>query len=80
MQDEVGDGYDIVAANILAEVLIPLLPAGIGCLKPGGIYIMSGIIEDKEEAVVDECRKHGLEILEVSHDGEWVGVVAVKKA
>ena len=77
---EVGDGYDIVVANILAEVLIPLLPAGIKCLKPGGIYIMSGIIEDKEEAVVAACREHGLEILEVNRQGEWVNVTASKKA
>ena len=80
VQDEVGDGYDIVAANILAEVLIPLLPAGIRCLKPGGIYIMSGIIEDKEEAVVNACKDHGLDVLEVNRDGEWVGVVAAKRA
>lgn len=76
VQQEVGDGYDIVAANILAEVLIPLLPQGIKCLKPGGIYIMSGIIDDKEKAVVDACRENGLEILEVDHDGEWVGLIA----
>ena len=78
VQKEVGDGYDIVVANILAEVLIPLLPAGIKCLKPGGIYIMSGIIEDKEEAVVAACKENGLEILEVNHQGEWVNVNAVK--
>ena len=79
VQQEVGDGYDIVAANILAEVLIPLLPAGIRCLKPGGIYIMSGIIDDKEEAVVAACKEHGLEILEVNRQGEWVNVTASKK-
>ncbi len=78
VQNEVGDGYDIVAANILAEVLIPLLPQGIRCLKPGGIYIMSGIIDDKESAVVDACRENGLEILEVNRDGEWCSVVAAK--
>ena len=80
VQKEVGEGYDIVVANILAEVLIPLLPAGIKCLKPGGIYVMSGIIEDKEEAVVAACKEKGLEILEVNHQGEWVNVTASKKA
>ena len=79
VQQDVGDGYDIVAANILAEVLIPLLPAGIRCLKPGGIYIMSGIIEDKETAVTDACREHGLKVLEVNRQGEWCGVVAQKQ-
>ena len=79
VQQDVGDGYDIVAANILAEVLIPLLPAGIRCLKPGGIYIMSGIIEDKETAVTDACREHGLKVLEANRQGEWCGVVAQKQ-
>lgn len=76
VQKEVGGGYDIVVANILAEVLIPLLPEGIKCLKPGGIYIMSGIIDDKEEAVVNACRENGLEVLEVCEQGEWCNVIA----
>ena len=78
VQNQVGVGYDIVAANILAEVLIPLMPRGIKCLKDGGYYIMSGIIDDKEEAVVNACRENGLEVIEVNHQGEWVGVVARK--
>ena len=80
VQDEVGGGYDIVVANILAEVLIPLLPAGIKALKSGGIYIMSGIIDDKEEAVVNACKEHGLEVLEVNRQGEWVCVTGMKRS
>lgn len=76
VQDEVGNGYDIVVANILAEVLIPLMPAGIRALKEDGIYIMSGIIDDKEEAVVNACEKNGLKILEINRFGEWVNVTA----
>lgn len=78
VQNQVGEGYDIVAANILAEVLIPLMPQGVKCLKKGGYYIMSGIIDDKEEAVVKACQENNLEVIEVNHQGEWVGVVARK--
>lgn len=79
IQDEVGYGkYDIVAANILAEVLMPLTPVIMHQLKPGGIYITSGIIEDKEQAVVDAVKAAGLEVLEVNHQGEWVNVTARK--
>lgn len=78
IQAQVGTGYDIVAANILAEVLVPLMPQGVKCLKDGGYYIMSGIIDDKEETVVNACRENGLEVIEVNHQGEWVGVVARK--
>ena len=76
VQKKVGDGYDIVVANIQAQILIPLLPQGIKCLKPGGIYIMSGIIDDKEQEVVDACEANGLKVLEVNYLGEWLSIVA----
>ena len=79
VQDKVGyEQYDIVAANILADVLVPLTPVIIHQLKKGGIYITSGIIEDKEEVVVEAVKKAGLEVLEVNHQGEWVSVTARK--
>ena len=79
VQDKVGyEKYDIVAANILADVLVPLTPVIIHQLKKGGIYITSGIIEDKEEVVVEAVKKAGLEVLEVNHQGEWVSVTARK--
>ena len=79
VQDKVGyETYDIVAANILADVLVPLTPVIIHQLKKGGIYITSGIIEDKEEVVVEAVKKAGLEVLEVNHQGEWVSVTARK--
>ena len=80
IQDRVGyEKYDIVAANILADVLVPLTPVILNQLKKGGIYITSGIIDDKEETVVKAVKDAGLEILEVTHQGEWVSVTAQKK-
>ncbi len=79
IQDKVGyEAYDIVAANILADVLVPLTPVIFNQLKTGGIYITSGIIEDKEETVVNAVEAAGLEVLEVTHQGEWVSVTARK--
>lgn len=72
--------YDIVVANILAEVLVPLTPVIVSHLKKGGIYITSGIIDDKEQTVVEAVQAAGLEILEVNHQGEWVSVTAQKSA
>ena len=80
VQDKVGYGcYDIVAANILAEVLVPLTPVIQAQLKSGGIYITSGIIDDKEETVVEAVKAAGMEVLEVNHQGEWVSVTARKR-
>lgn len=79
IQDEVGyECFDVVAANILAQVLIPLTPQVYKHLKKGGIYITSGIIDDKEQDVVAAIKESGMEILEVNHMGEWVSVVARK--
>ena len=81
VQDKVGYGkYDIVAANILSDVLVPLTPVIIHQMKPGAVYITSGIIEDKENVVVEAVKAAGLEVLEVNHQGEWVSVVARKNA
>ena len=70
--------YDIVVANILADVLVPLTPVIVNQLKPGGIYITSGIIDDKEQTVVDAVKAAGLEVVEVTYQGEWVSVTAKK--
>ena len=79
VQDRVGyEKYDIVVANILADVLVPLTPVILNQLKPGGFYITSGIIDDKEETVVNCIKESGLEILEVKYQGEWVSVTARK--
>ena len=77
IQDTVGyEKYDIVAANILAEVLVPLTPVIVNQMKHGGIYITSGIIDDKEETVVKAVKDAGLEVLEVTRQNDWVSVTA----
>ena len=79
VQDKVGyEKYDIVVANILADVLVPLTPVIVNQLKPGGIYITSGIIDNKEETVVQAVKNAGLTVLEVTYQGEWVSVTAQK--
>ena len=79
VQDKVGyECYDIVVANILADVLVPLTPVIVHQLKPGGVYITSGIINTKEAEVRAAVEAAGLEILEVTYQGEWVSVTARK--
>jgi ribosomal protein L11 methyltransferase len=79
IQDRVGyECYDIVVANILADVLVPLTPVIINQMKKGGIYITSGIINEKEQTVVEAVKAAGLEVLEVTYQGEWVSVTARK--
>lgn len=79
IQDAVGyEKYDIVTANILADVLVPLTPVIVHQMKKGGIYITSGILDVKESVVTEAVKKAGLEVLEVTRQGEWVSVTARK--
>jgi ribosomal protein L11 methyltransferase len=77
VQELAGYGkYDIVTANILAPVLVELTPRIVRHLKPGGIYITSGILDVKEKDVTDACEKARLTVVEVTRQGEWVSVTA----
>lgn len=79
VQDKVGyEKYDIVAANILADVLVPLTPVIVNQMKKGGYYITSGILDVKEEVVVQAVKEAGLTLVEVTRQGEWVSVTARK--
>ena len=79
VQDKVGyEKYDIVTANILADVLVPLTPVIVHQMKPGAVYITSGILDVKEEVVKEAVVAAGLEVVEVTHQGEWVSVTPRK--
>ncbi len=77
IQDEVGyECYDIVVANILADVLVPLTPVIVNQMKKGGVYITSGIINNKEAEVRAAIEAAGLTVEAVDYQGEWVGITA----
>lgn len=79
IQDQAGyEKYDIVTANILADVLIPLTPVIVNQMKKGAYYITSGILDVKEEVVVEAVKAAGLTVVEVTHQGEWVSVTSRK--
>lgn len=79
VQEKVGyHSYDIVVANILANVLILLTPVIVNQLKTGGVFITSGILSEKEKSVVDAIEEVGLEVCEITYQGEWVSVTARK--
>lgn len=72
---EIGQ-YDIVTANILADVIIPLSGVIRPFMKKDAVFITSGIIDMKEEAVKEALTYNGFEIVDVSRMGEWVSIVA----
>ncbi|MBR4579378.1 MAG: 50S ribosomal protein L11 methyltransferase [Oscillospiraceae bacterium] len=83
VRDAAGEGiYDLVTANILAPVIISLVESGTAarCLKPGGLFICSGIIDEKEAGVLEAFEKSGeFEVVELGADGEWRSVTALRR-
>ncbi|MBR0148141.1 MAG: 50S ribosomal protein L11 methyltransferase [Lachnospiraceae bacterium] len=72
VQDMVGyDCYDVVVANILADILIPMTPMAVAALKKGGTFITSGIIEGREGDVAQAMEAAGLSDIKCESDGEW---------
>ena len=70
--------YEIVVANILADVIIPMAPVIPALLKEGGYFITSGIIDFKENEVKEAIEQAGLTVVEIHHQGEWVNITARK--
>ena len=81
IQDAAGYGcYDIAVANILADVILLLQGEVPVHLKPGGVFISSGIIDKKEKAVTDAILANdAFELLETVRQGEWVSITARKR-
>lgn len=81
IQDKTGyECYDIVVANILADVIIPLQKIIAPHMKKGAILITSGIINTKEEEVKSAIKANdALEIKEITRDGDWVSITAFRK-
>ena len=70
--------YDCIAANIVADAIISLSPriAEMGCLRPGGVFISSGIIAERLDEVVSALKEAGFCIIEAERMGEWAGIVS----
>ena len=71
-----GHKFDMVLANIFAEIIIPLSGVVREMMKPGALFITSGIIDEREDDVREALTANGFEIMEVTHSGGWVSFTA----
>ena len=76
LQAAIGEGYDLVMANIVADVILALAPAVKGLLAPGGVFLCSGIIDTRAKEVADKLRTAGLELLETDCEEGWFAYAA----
>lgn len=81
LREDIGlEAYDIVVANILADIIIPLQKVVHLFMKPGAMFISSGIINMKEQAVLDALNANeNLEVIGTEYQGEWVSICARRK-
>ena len=70
----VGENYDIVVCNILADIIIGMADAICATVAPGGILLTSGIIDFKENEVLDALTSRGMTLIDTVHIGEWCGI------
>lgn len=74
----VNDKYDIIFANILAEILVKMIPQSSNFLKFNGKVVLSGIIQEKEDMVVEALLNNNFQIKNKVHKGEWLLISAEK--
>ena len=74
----VNERYDIVVANILADIIMPLSDVVRDFMKDHTFFISSGILAVREEEVTGRLVKNGLKVIDVLRMGDWVSIVAVK--
>ncbi len=79
LMDGIDYDPDIIVANLMADLVVMLSPAAAAQLRPGGLYITSGILDIKEEIVKKAIEDAGFDIIEVLADGEWRAIAASRR-
>ncbi len=76
-KDRATGSFDLVVANIIAEIIADILGDIKKQIKPGGIIILSGIITEKKQGILEKITQHGFTPTEIREEGEWVAICAL---
>ncbi len=71
--------YDIILANIVADIISEMLPLFDSCLREDGIMVCSGIISPRKEFVLEALENNGFEVVELKEKNDWVAIICKKK-
>ena len=74
--DSLGKDYDIVVANIVAGVIVPMAPIVPRLIKKDGMYITSGIIAERAQEVMDAMEQNGFEVVYTENRKDWMVIVS----
>lgn len=78
--DKITEQYDFVCANILHNILAEIMGDLKNIMKPGAKIVLSGILNDKKDIVLEALAKHKLKVLEIMSQDQWVAIVAEKNS
>lgn len=76
--DNIDFKADLIVSNILAEIIVKFVDEAWNNLRRNGVFITSGIIENKKQLVLDKLRVQGFEVIEVNELEEWISIIAKK--
>ena len=76
--DKLTQQYDFVCANILHNILADIMGDLKKIIKPAGKMVLSGILNDKKDIVLDAVQKHGLKVIELMSQEQWVAIIVEK--
>ncbi len=79
LREQIGNGFDVACANIVADVLVAMSPLFGDFVKENGILVVSGIIDSRKDEVLNVIKERGFELLETSEKEDW-SAAAFKKA
>lgn len=71
----VGARWDLITANIVADVIIALAPLALRLLRPGGVFIVSGVIDTREQEVAEVLKKNGFTLRETRREKGWCAML-----
>lgn len=76
--DKLTEKYDFVCANILHNILAEIMGDLKNIMKDGAKIVLSGILNEKKQIVLDAVEKHHLKIIEIASQDQWVAIIAEK--
>ena len=76
--DMIAQQFDFVCANILHNVLAEIMGDLKAIMKPNSMMVLSGILDEKQQIVLDAVEKEGLKVIEIMTQDQWVGIVVQK--
>ena len=76
--DMLSEQYDFVCANILHNVLAEIMGDLKNIMKPASYMVLSGILDEKKQVVLDAVEKHGLKVIEILHQEQWTAIIVQK--